>query len=535
MLEGPTHVGFNHFVGNLGNPGSKGEMIEDDTFVKFTSFDPNDLTTAPLSGNDTPSTNWILNNDDGALQQGKLTQRHLDAAKAFMGDHTAGGAHENNPFFMYYASHANHAPYYTADAIEIGANGTPTSVPITGNTVAGTPIHVLTGSDGDGDGLPDPVDPRYPSNAFDNEEAGWAAYYEEDELGSQIANPASRRADMVHENDIVLGELMDYLEATDDPRNPGGKLIDNTLIIFTSDNGANLSGPGVGGLLQDSNSQPADLRGKKGTQWEGGTRVPFVAAWAGEIPVGFTSDALFGQADLYATFAEITGQELDLAHGGAEASDSESVLDALLGTATGVVRDTDLVYKRKAELIIRRGDYKLITTESDFDENGERIDPGGLTTNADWQDLVITHFFDLSTDLDESNNRLNDPTVEAIRDEMFASLQAIVGPNAEAGFSRGVLGDVNHDGVLDADDWAIVRVNFGSQVLKGGLAAYRRGDLSGDNEIGLEDIAVFRQLFELANGAGSFAAMTRAVPEPTSWGLLAVACVLFIQRRKVST
>ena len=50
----------------------------------------------------------------------------------------------------------------------------------------------------------------------------------------------SDREDMIIENDIAFGALIEKLESTDDPRNPGHKLIDNTLVIFTSDNGPNV-------------------------------------------------------------------------------------------------------------------------------------------------------------------------------------------------------------------------------------------------------------------------------------------------------
>ena len=529
LLEGPTHVGFDRFTGTLGNPGGKGELLEDSTFVKFTSTASGVLTTAPLSGGDVPSTNWVVNNDDGALQQAKLAQRHINASKSFMGDHAAGGTYDDKPFFLYYASHANHAPYYVADAIQTDANGTPTSVPLTGNTVAGGPIRVLTGPDNDGDGFPDPIDPLYPANSVHKH---WTQYYEEDGNGNQIDNPASARADMVQENDVVLGELIDYLEATDDPRNAGGKLIDNTLIIFTSDNGANLGGVDVGGLQQESDGQNTNLRGKKGTPWEGGTRVPFIAAWAGEIQEGLTSDALFGQQDLYATFAEVTNQDLELTYGNAEASDSESVLDALKGTATGVVRDSDLIYKRKENLILRRGNLKLIVAESDFNSDGERIDPGGVTSGLDWQDLQISNLFDLTNDLDETNDLKNDAGFATVRDSMFAALMAAVGPDAEAGFSRGIFADVNYDGTLDASDWTIVKANFGSTVLGNeGLASYRRGDFNNDLAIDFTDIAAFRDAFDLSNGAGAFAAMT-AVPEPSTTALILLASTLLATARR---
>ena len=524
LLEGPTHVGFDRFIGTLGNPDGVGELIEDDTFMKFATSTAGDLSTAPLAPGDTPRTNWIIGGDDGELQQAKLTQRHLGAAKTFMSDHATGGVHDDKPFFLYYASHANHHPYYNEAAIMTDADGTPTSVPITGNTVAGTPIRVTTtGIDSDGDGAPDPNDPHYPGSTLldpDNSGEGWARYYEEDAQGNQIDNVASRRADTVQENDIVLGELMDYLEATDDPRNAGGKLIDNTLIIFTSDNGANLGAVGVGGLPQESDGQLTNLRGRKATAWEGGTRVPFVAAWAGEFQSGATSDALFGQNDLYATFADITEQTLQPSFADMEAADSESILDALTGAATGEVRESDLIYKRWEKLVIRRGDLKLIVEESDWNQSGDRIDPGGVDSGLDWQDLTIFGMYDLENDLGESVNLMNDPAWETIRDEMLLSLMRAIGPDAEAGFTRGIIADINHDTSLDADDWVIFRDNYGSDLTGlSDLQAYQLGDLDGDSDIDVYDFSIFEGAYDLANGTGAFAAMVNNIPEPSA-GLL---------------
>ena len=83
---------------------------------------------------------------------------------------------------------------------------------------------------------------------------------------------ADERADMVFENDVVWGKLIAKLESANDPRWPGHKLIENTLIIFTSDNGPNLSAAKNNVRVQESGG----LRGKKAKIWEGGHRVPFL-------------------------------------------------------------------------------------------------------------------------------------------------------------------------------------------------------------------------------------------------------------------
>ncbi|MDA0723433.1 MAG: sulfatase-like hydrolase/transferase [Verrucomicrobia bacterium] len=85
------------------------------------------------------------------------------------------------------------------------------------------------------------------------------------------------REDMVLENDTAFGALLKTLRETDDPRQPGHKLIDNTLVIFTSDNGSNV------GENKGRNQESGGLRGKKAKIWEGGHRVPFVLFWKGHF------------------------------------------------------------------------------------------------------------------------------------------------------------------------------------------------------------------------------------------------------------
>lgn len=120
------------------------------------------------------------------------------------------------------------------------------------------------------------------------------------------------RGDMILENDIAFGALLRMLQKTDDPRNPGHPLIDNTLIIFTSDNGPNV------GDNSGTNEESGGLRGKKAKIWEGGHRVPFILSWKNRFDQGLTNRNLFSLTDLFATLAEIIGDDL----GPSEALDS---------------------------------------------------------------------------------------------------------------------------------------------------------------------------------------------------------------------
>lgn len=91
--------------------------------------------------------------------------------------------------------------------------------------------------------------------------------------------------DAVVEVDDIVGRLVSTLKET-------GQL-DNTLVFFTSDNGANED------TWPDSGHQP--FRGGKGTTWEGGVRVPGIAYWPGMIKSGRESDGLFDLTDLFNT------------------------------------------------------------------------------------------------------------------------------------------------------------------------------------------------------------------------------------------
>jgi arylsulfatase A len=98
---------------------------------------------------------------------------------------------------------------------------------------------------------------------------------------------------------------------------------DNTLVIFTSDNGP---------LWTDADNErfghraAHHLRGRKGDIWEGGVRVPFIARWPGRIPAGSTSSQVLALTDMLATFAAILGQSLP--HDAGE--DSFNLLGAML-------------------------------------------------------------------------------------------------------------------------------------------------------------------------------------------------------------
>ncbi len=101
--------------------------------------------------------------------------------------------------------------------------------------------------------------------------------------------------DVIMELDWSVGQIMQTLQALG--------IDDNTLVIFTSDNGPWLSygnHSGSAGLLREG----------KGTTWEGGVRVPFIARWPGRIPADKTQDQPAMTIDLLPTIARLSGAKL---------------------------------------------------------------------------------------------------------------------------------------------------------------------------------------------------------------------------------
>lgn len=131
------------------------------------------------------------------------------------------------------------------------------------------------------------------------------------------------------------------------------KLAEDTLLIFTTDNGP-LNSP----IARKNGHEPTGpYRGFKTCAWDGGTRVPFVARWPGHIPVGATSDHLIGLTDMLATFAAICGEPLPDGAG----SDSVNQLPTLLQQKEKITPRPSLVTAtHRGLLALRQDKWKAI-------------------------------------------------------------------------------------------------------------------------------------------------------------------------------
>lgn len=155
------------------------------------------------------------------------------------------------------------------------------------------------------------------------------------------------RGDAIAELDWSVGHLIEALKKNG--------LYENTLIILSSDNGPVVDdGYKDGAVEKLGTHKPAGVyRGGKYSNFDGGTRVPFIVSWPDHIRPGATSNALVDQVDLLASLASLTGQQL--AHD--DAPDSLNILPALLGRPQ---KARQMLIEEAGVLSLVEGDWKLI-------------------------------------------------------------------------------------------------------------------------------------------------------------------------------
>ena len=189
------------------------------------------------------------------------------------------------------------------------------------------------------------------------------------------------RGDAVVQMDWCVGEL---LAAIDRLR------LTNTLVIFTSDNGPVVDdGYKDDAVSKLGSHRPAGpFRGGKYSNFEGGTRVPFIVHWPGHVRSGVSS-ALISHIDLLASFATLTNQKLT----GNDAPDSHDVIAALLGKSRTGRR---LMVEQANGLSLRQGQWKYIEPN--------RRPKINLETNTELGNDPVVQLYNLSIDSGETNN-----------------------------------------------------------------------------------------------------------------------------------
>jgi arylsulfatase A-like enzyme len=218
------------------------------------------------------------------------------------------------------------------------------------------------------------------------------------------------RGDAIVEADWCVGELVKTLEEEG--------LLENTLIIFSSDNGPVLND----GYYDDAveklgNHKPwGPLRGGKYSLFEAGTRVPFVTYWKGKIEPS-VSDAMVSQLDLFSSLAQMVGSEK-------RGPDSQELLDVFLGKSNE--GREELIIEATSRTALRKGDWAMIPPYNGPAKND--------MVNIELGNSSEFQLYNLSEDLGQQNNLAKDnpeklqemiETFKKIRGEDFQHIEQL--------------------------------------------------------------------------------------------------------------
>ncbi len=248
----------------------------------------------------------------------------------------------------------------------------------------------------------------------------------------QGTSEAGRYGDFIHELDWIVGEVMRALDEEG--------IADNTLVIFTSDNGGMINLGGQDAWKRGHN-QNGELLGFKFDAWEGGHRVPFIARWPGKIPAGTVSDELVSNVDLMATLAALTDQRLK----GGEGPDSFNILPALTDEPKKPIRDhLVLSALRETHLSLREGDWMYIPAQAGGGFGSPKVGThafGGFPAlqfagqkNSDMENGTIkpgapdAQLYNLKSDLQQTKNVIRDhPEIAEAMKRRLAEIRAANG------------------------------------------------------------------------------------------------------------
>lgn len=190
--------------------------------------------------------------------------------------------------------------------------------------------------------------------------------------------------DVVEEIDWSTGEIIDKLNELG--------LSDNTLVIWTSDNGPWIQKGKDGGLA-------TPLREGKGTSWEGGHRVPALMTWPGQISEKIVIEEMTTVMDLYPTIAYLAGA--DLPNG--RVIDGKNIWTLITGETTETPHEVYFYYRLRQLQAVRMGEWKLHLEGTRRDYNNVHYD---YTDNFNFH--LREKLFNLAEDPGEQRNLVLD-------------------------------------------------------------------------------------------------------------------------------
>ena len=191
--------------------------------------------------------------------------------------------------------------------------------------------------------------------------------------------------DFVLQMDDVVGQIITLLEEQN--------ILDNTLIVFTSDNGCSPRA-GFDELAKVGHNPNYIYRGHKADLYEGGHRVPFILSWPNKVKKGVISNELICTTDLLATLSELLNAPLPEDAG----EDSYSILPFLDPLQAGNRPERAIVHHSvEGRFAIRKGNWKLILWPGSGGWSSPR-------TGRETENLPPYQLYDLNTDPGEQNN-----------------------------------------------------------------------------------------------------------------------------------
>lgn len=164
---------------------------------------------------------------------------------------------------------------------------------------------------------------------------------------------AGAYGDYIHDLDYNVGRLIQTLAYTGE--------LDNTLILFTSDNGGEIpkrDDRAEKDAIKAGLNINGNLRGDKHTIWEGGTKVPFIVYWKGKINTGLECNEMINLVDVFATMNDFLGNRIKLE--GNIAQDSFSFYKLLFDSSSKTIRKEMVTSDANGIMALRKGDWKYI-------------------------------------------------------------------------------------------------------------------------------------------------------------------------------
>jgi arylsulfatase A-like enzyme len=203
----------------------------------------------------------------------------------------------------------------------------------------------------------------------------------------QGKSKVGRYGDYVYEIDYFIGKMLDKLKELG--------LADNTIVIFSSDNGPDKYT--FERVIDYKHYSMGKWRGVKLDAWEGGNRTPFIIRWPGKIKANTVNNTTFCLTDMMATFAEILGDTVPENAG----EDSFSILPLLRTNTREFNRPPIIYHNTKRKMGIRSDDWVYIDAPS-----------GGVTEEPEWfkrERGAVPHnqgieLFNLSSDPQQTKN-----------------------------------------------------------------------------------------------------------------------------------